>query len=121
MIPHLYHRSNATMNGIIPNGYADDAIMCDVNDTLNGALELEMEVPYTQRNIKWYEKETIVGVDIPDRAYISMNEKHQFFRIYDVEKDLSSMKIKMKAFHVSNLLAQLLIVASDREIGRAHV
>lgn len=117
MIPHLYHRSNATMNGIIPNGYADDAIMCEVNDTLNGALELEMEVPYTQRNIKWYEKETIVGVDIPDRAYISMNEKHQFFRIYDVEKDLSSMKIKMKAFHVSNLLAQLLIVASDRVLS----
>ena len=117
MIPHLYHRSNATMNGIIPNGYADDAIMCEVNDTLNGALELEMEVPYTQRNIKWYEKETIVGVDIPDRAYISMNEKHQFFRIYDVEKDLASMKIKMKAFHVSNLLAQLLIVASDRVLS----
>lgn len=117
MIPHLYHRSNATMNGIIPNGYADDAIMCEVNDTLNGALELEMEVPYTQRNIKWYEKETIVGVDIPDRAYIAMNEKHQFFRIYDVEKDLSSMKIKMKAFHVSNLLAQLLIVASDRVLS----
>ena len=40
------------MNGIIPDAYADDAIMCDVVDTLNGALELELEVPYTQRNIK---------------------------------------------------------------------
>lgn len=117
MIPHLYHRSHATMNGIIPDAYADDAIMCDVADTLNGALELELEVPYTQRNIKWYEKETIIGVDIPDRAYIEMNEKHQFFRVYDVEKDLSSMKIKMKAFHVSNLLAQLLIIASDRVLS----
>lgn len=117
MIPHLYHRSHATMNGIIPDAYADDAIMCDVVDTLNGALELELEVPYTQRNIKWYEKETIIGVDIPDRAYIEMNEKHQFFRVYDVDKDLSSMKIKMKAFHVSNLLAQLLIIASDRVLS----
>lgn len=117
MIPHLYHRSHATMNGIIPDAYADDAIMCDVVDNLNGALELELEVPYTQRNIKWYEKETIIGVDIPDRAYIEMNEKHQFFRVYDVEKDLASMKIKMKAFHVSNLLAQLLIIASDRVLS----
>jgi len=105
------------MNGIIPDAYADDAIMCDVVDNLNGALELELEVPYTQRNIKWYEKETIIGVDIPDRAYIEMNEKHQFFRVYDVEKDLASMKIKMKAFHVSNLLAQLLIIASDRVLS----
>lgn len=117
MIPHLYHRSNATMNGIIPDAYADDAIMCYVVDNLNGALELELEVPYTQRNIKWYEKETIVGVDIPDRAYIEMDEKHQFFRVYDVEKDLASMKIKMKAFHISNLLAQLLIIASDRVLS----
>lgn len=135
---HHTYAANNTINGwsdapdphflTIGIGMLSDAEKCTVTEELNGEIELSMVYPVEGVHYESIEKESLIGVKLPEETfYFSENEPArkfrediQIFRVYSISKPINK-KITIKAEHITYRLAEIPVKSFHGTGGILHV